>query len=66
MLYYRYYKISNVKMKELIKREDNVTCKVCGKDGERLIFSDDTTQIHHDREWNEKVNAYAIPVHTNG
>ena len=53
-------------MKQLLERQDEVTCKVCGKDGERLVFSDGTTQVHHTKEWNEKVNAYAIPVHTNG
>lgn len=34
-------------LKQLIEKQDGVTCKVCGKDGERLTFTDTTTQVQH-------------------
>ena len=51
-------------MNKLIKREDEITCKVCQSEGERLIFDDGTSQVHHPKQFNEKVQQYATPVCT--
>ena len=48
-------------MRTLIKKEE-VTCKVCGSIGERLTFSDKTSQVNHPSVYNEKIGQYSTPV----
>ena len=49
-------------MKTLVIREDEITCQVCGVEGERLSFNDGTVQVEHPKRYDEKKNQYVTPV----
>jgi len=49
-------------MKTLVIREDEITCKICGAQGERLSFNDGTTQVEHPKRYHDKTNQYVTPV----